>query len=99
MFQSCSHNSNRVDSRSSDRVRGRRPHFVIVSSHDDRAPSSATEIATGRMSIKSTRRCRSPVTQIFEPPSMSGHVSPVGVTVTKVVSLLLMLQTPGDLTI
>ncbi len=49
---------------------------MIVLSKDEEPPSSATEMATGGMSTKSTRRLALPVTQILEPPSISGQELP-----------------------
>jgi hypothetical protein len=77
-------------------VSGKRPRFVIVSSKEEGPPSSATEIVTGEISTVSTRRSVSPVTHMFEPPSISGEEQTGGTSLTKEESLLKRPHTQGQ---
>ena len=71
----------------------------MVSSSDEGVPSSATEMAIGGISTESSRSWGSPVTQMLEPPSISGHELSVGTTVIVESSVLEIPYTRGDPTI
>ena len=69
---------------------------MIVSSKEDGPPSSATEIEIGVISTVLTRMSASPVTHMFNPPSISGQELSGGTSFTEVLSALERPKTRGD---